>query len=66
MLLKTCMAVWNMLVFHVVSLQFIGGRGGSLISDIKKQWFKCWSDQFITNLNQGDGEGKDSNYYELG
>ena len=26
--------------------------------EIKKQWFKCWSDQFITNLNQGDGEGK--------
>ena len=25
--------------------------------EIKKQRFKCWSDQFITNLNQGDGGG---------
>jgi len=25
--------------------------------EIKKQ-FKCWSDQFNTNLNQGDGEEK--------
>ena len=24
--------------------------------EIKKQRFKCWSDQFITNLNKGDGE----------
>jgi len=23
---------------------------------IKKQRFKCWSDQFITNVNRGDGE----------
>ena len=22
--------------------------------EIKKQWFKCWSDQFITNVNKGD------------
>ena len=29
----------------------------------KEQQFKCWSDHFITNLNQGDGEGED--YYEL-
>ena len=29
-------------------------------SEIKKQRFKCWSDQFITNLNQEDGEGEDS------
>ena len=27
--------------------------------EIKKQRFKCWSDQFITNLNKGDGEGED-------
>ena len=24
--------------------------------EIKKQRFKCWSDQFITNVNKGDGE----------
>ena len=24
--------------------------------EIKKQWFKCWSNQFITNVNKGDGE----------
>ena len=24
--------------------------------EIKKQRFKCWSDQFITNVNRGDGE----------
>jgi len=34
--------------------------------EIKKQRFKCWSDQFITNINQGDGEREDSDYYELG
>ena len=27
--------------------------------DIEKQQFKCWSDQLITILNQGDGEGED-------
>lgn len=26
--------------------------------EIKEQLFKCLSDQFITNLNQGDGEEK--------
>ena len=26
--------------------------------EIKKQQFNCWSDQFITNLNQGNGEGE--------
>jgi len=25
-------------------------------SEIKKQRFKCWSDQFITNVNKGDEE----------
>jgi len=34
--------------------------------EIKKQQFNCWSDQFITNLNQGNGEGEDRHYYELG
>ena len=34
--------------------------------EIEKQQFKGWSDQFITNLNPGDGEGEASNYYELG
>jgi len=24
--------------------------------EIKKQWFKCWSDHFITNVNKGDEE----------
>ena len=24
--------------------------------EIKKQRFKCWSDQFITNVNKRDGE----------
>jgi len=24
--------------------------------EIKKQWFKCWSDQFITNVNKGEEE----------
>ena len=24
--------------------------------EIKEQWFKCWSDQFITNVNKGDEE----------
>ena len=24
--------------------------------EIKKQRFKCWSDQFIINVNKGDGE----------
>ena len=26
--------------------------------EIKKQRFKCWSDQFITNVNEGDEERK--------
>ena len=34
--------------------------------EIKKQWFNCWSKQFITNLNEGGGEGEDEHYYELG
>ena len=34
--------------------------------EIKKQWFKCWSDQVITNLNQGDGDRENGHYYELG
>ena len=25
--------------------------------EIKKQWSRCWSDQFITNVNKGD-EGR--------
>jgi len=36
------------------------------LCEVKKQWFKCWSRQLITNLNQEDGEGEASNYYELG
>jgi len=34
--------------------------------EIKKQGLKWWSDQFITNLNQADGEGEDGYYYGLG
>ena len=26
--------------------------------EIKKQWFKCWSNQFITDLNDTDLQGK--------
>ena len=32
----------------------------------KKQWLKCWSDQFITNFNKGDEEREDGHYYGLG
>jgi len=28
--------------------------------EIKKQRFKCWSAQFITNLNKGYGESEDT------
>jgi len=24
--------------------------------EIKKQWSRCWSNQFITNVNKGDEE----------
>ena len=34
--------------------------------EIKKQRFKCWSDQFITNLNQGHGEGEDRQFRVMG
>ena len=35
--------------------------------EIKKQQFKCWSEQFITNVNNGDEEGgEDGHYYRLG
>ena len=34
--------------------------------EIKKQWFKCWSVQLITNLNQEDGEGKDGRFRVIG
>jgi len=34
--------------------------------EIKKQWFKCWSDQFITNLNQEDGEGEYGQFRVMG
>ena len=34
--------------------------------EIKKQQFKCWSDQFITNLNQEDGEGEDGRFRVMG
>ena len=34
--------------------------------EIKKPWFKCWSDQFITNLNQEDGKGEDGQIRVMG
>ena len=34
--------------------------------EIKKQWFKCWSDQLITNLNQESGEGEDGRFRVMG
>ena len=34
--------------------------------EIKKRWFKCWSDQFIINLNQEDGEGEDGRFMVMG
>ena len=33
---------------------------------IKKQWSRCWSNQFVTNLNKGEGEEEDGHYYGLG
>ena len=34
--------------------------------EIKKQRFKCWSDQFITNVNKGEGEGEDRRFRVIG
>ena len=34
--------------------------------EIKKQQLKCWSDQFITNLNQEDEEGEDGRFRVMG
>ena len=34
--------------------------------EIKKQRFKCWSDQFITTLNQENGEGEDRCFRVMG
>ena len=34
--------------------------------EIRKQWFKCWSDQFIADLNQEDGEGEDGGFRVMG
>ena len=34
--------------------------------EIKKQRFKCWSEQFITNLNQEDEEGEDGRFRVMG
>ena len=34
--------------------------------EIKKQWFKCWSDHFIRNLNKGDGEEEDGRFRMIG
>ena len=34
--------------------------------EIKKQQSRCWSGQFITSLNKGDGEGKDGRFRVIG
>ena len=34
--------------------------------EIKKQWSRCWSNQFITNLNKGDGEGDNVKFRVIG
>ena len=34
--------------------------------EIKKQWFKCWSDQFITNVNKGDEERGGQTLLQIG
>ena len=34
--------------------------------EIKKQRSRCWSNQFITNLNNGDGEGEDGQFRVMG
>ena len=34
--------------------------------EIKKQQFKCWSDQFITMLIREMKKGEDGRYYRLG
>ena len=34
--------------------------------EIRKQRSRCWSDQFITNLNQEGGEGKDGRFRMMG
>ena len=34
--------------------------------EVKKQQFKCWSNQFITNLNKGDGEGEVGQFRVMG
>ena len=34
--------------------------------EIKKHQSRCWSDQFITNLNKGDGEGEDGQFRVIG
>ena len=34
--------------------------------EIKKQRSKCWSDQFITNVNKGDEEGEGRTLLQIG
>ena len=34
--------------------------------EIKKQLFKCWSDQFITNVNKGDDEREGRTLLRIG
>lgn len=34
--------------------------------EIKEQWYRCWSYQFITNLDEEDGEGEDRPFRVMG
>jgi len=34
--------------------------------EIKKQWFKCRSDEFITNVNKGDEERGGQTLLQIG
>ena len=34
--------------------------------EIKKQQSRCWSDQFITNVNKGDGERGERTLLQIG
>jgi len=36
------------------------------LREIKKQQFKCWSDQFITNVNKGDEERRGRTLLRIG
>ena len=58
-------------LFSLVTGDRMRGNGlklhqGKYRLNIKKQWFKCWSDHFIRNLNKGDGEEEDGRFRMIG